>query len=408
MTQDARAPMPNGWRRVTLGDICAITAKQVDPRIAEFGALPHVNGKNIESGTSRILHLETASKAGLISGKYLFEAGDVLYSKLRPYLRKVVVAESRGVCSADMYPIRVDREMIDPRFLAWLLVSDEFTKYATEESARARMPKLNRQQLFAWETALPPIEEQRRILSVLGEQMAAVERARAAAEAQLEAAKALPAAFLREGFCGAEAQHWPRVRFGDAGEIVSGITLGRKLSGERVRPVAYLRVANVKDGYLDLSDVYTTQATDAEIERLRLRHGDLLLTEGGDPDKLGRGACWQGEIAQCIHQNHIFRVRFNPKQILPEFVSAQVGSQYGKAYFLANAKQTTGIATINQRVLAAFPLMVPDFDEQDRLVANLRVMAERTGRARETAEVQAACLNALPAALLRRAFSGEL
>jgi type I restriction enzyme S subunit len=134
----------------------------------------------------------------------------------------------------------------------------------------------------------------------------------------------------------------------------------------------------------------------------------LLLTEGGDPDKLGRGACWRGEIPECIHQNHIFRVRFDSKQILAGFVSAQVSSHYGKSYFLANAKQTTGIATINQRVLTAFPLMIPRLEEQGRVVAALANCTERAERARKAAEDQAAAINAMPAALLRRAFSGEL
>jgi type I restriction enzyme S subunit len=385
-----------------------VAARQVDPRQTEFAELPHVNGESIESGTCRLLHMETVSDARLISGKYLFEPGDVLYSKLRPYLRKVTVAKFRGLCSADMYPIRVARERIDPQFLAWLLVSEGFTRYAVEESGRARMPKLNREQLFAWNTALPPIDEQRRILAMLGERIEVMERARAAAEAQLAVAKALATAYLRRTFGGRSSQHWPRTPLAEIGEIVSGVTLGRKLGVRETRRVAYLRVANVKDGHLDLSDVYEIDATEAEVVKLHLRPGDLLLTEGGDADKLGRGACWRGEIPECIHQNHIFRVRFDPEHILPEFVSAQVGSPYGKAYFLGHAKQTTGIATINQRVLAAFPLMVPAFHEQERIVAVLDAVKREAERVRQAVETRLSHLRSLPAALLRRAFSGEL
>ena len=100
---------------------------------------------------------------------------------------------------------------------------------------------------------------------------------------------------------------------------------------------------------MDLSDVYDIEATDEEIDRLRLRVGDLLLTEGGDADKLGRGTLWRGELPLCIHQNHIFRVRFDLEQFSPDFIAAQTASPYGKAYFSAHAKQTTGIATITDR-----------------------------------------------------------
>jgi type I restriction enzyme S subunit len=126
---------------------------------------------------------------------------------------------------------------------------------------------------------------------------------------------------------------WRSVPLGKVGEIVSGITLGRKLRSERTRRVPYLRVANVKDGHLDLSDVYEIDATEEEINALCLRVGDLLLTEGGDADKLGRGTLWRGELPLCIHQNHIFRVRFDQERFSPEFIAGQIASPYGKAYF---------------------------------------------------------------------------
>jgi type I restriction enzyme S subunit len=190
------------WNRKELGQVCDIVARQVDPRIPEYGALPHVNGENIESGTCRLLGVKTAAEDGMISGKYLFEPGDVLYSKLRPYLRKVTVVDFRGVCSADMYPIRVDSSQLDPYFTGWLLVSNEFTRYADEESRRARMPKLNRDQLFAWKAPIPPLSEQQRIAAVLKERMASAEQAHQAVQAQLDGIHQLPAALLRRAFNG--------------------------------------------------------------------------------------------------------------------------------------------------------------------------------------------------------------
>ena len=189
---------------------------------------------------------------------------------------------------------------------------------------------------------------------------------------------------------------------------MSGITLGRQPRGSLARSVPYLRVANVKDGYLDLSDVYKIEATEAEIGRLRLRSGDLLLTEGGDLDKLGRGTVWRDELPECLHQNHIFRVRFDMNQFVPDFVSAQIGSQYGKAYFLAHGKRTTGIATINQRVLAAFPLMAPERSEQERIVNTLHAQQVRVERMRHALAARLTEIDAISGVLLRRAFNGDL
>ena len=197
---------------------------------------------------------------------------------------------------------------------------------------------------------------------------------------------------------------WQGARLGDVGKIGSGITLGRKLQNVKTTPVPYLRVANVKDGHLDLSDVYEIDATEADIAKCRLQYGDLLLTEGGDPDKLGRGSFWEDQLPLCLHQNHIFRVRFNLQEFSPQFLAAEIGSPYGKAYFLAHAKQTTGIATINQQVLAAFPLMFPPLPEQKRIAALLTEQMAAVEQARAAAKAQLAAAQALPAAYLRAIY----
>jgi len=201
-------------------------------------------------------------------------------------------------------------------------------------------------------------------------------------------------------------RQWPCVRLGEVAQVVSGVTLGRRGDRRETREVPYSRVANVKDGRLDLSDVYSIQATESEIEKCRLRRGDILLTEGGDPDKLGRGTFWQEQIRECIHQNHIFRVRLPAEAYCPEFVSYQFGSPYGKAYFLAHAKQATGIASINRGVLERFSLITPPLPEQRRIAARLKEQLAAVEQARAKVQAQLAELDALPNALLREAFGG--
>jgi type I restriction enzyme S subunit len=242
----------------------------------------------------------------------------------------------------------------------------------------------------------------------LRDQLSAVAEARAAVQAQINAAQALPAAHLQAVFRGSALIKWPTKPLIEVAEISGGVTLGRDLRGRPARQVPYLRVANVKDGWLDLSHVKEVEATEAEIGDCRLRFGDLLLTEGGDPDKLGRGTYWQEQLPECIHQNHIFRVRFDLSASDPAFAAAQFGSPYGKAYFLAHAKQTTGIATINRTVLSKFPFLTPPFAEQRAIAARLE--ADQTEAASLTSALaeKLTALDHLPAALLREAFAGRL
>ena len=304
--------------------------------------------------------------------------------------------------------LRTDETQLAPDFLAaWF--QDKWNSGLFREICHRWVGQaaVQRDRLLALEIVFPDIHEQRRVAAAVRSQVAEVERARAAAEAQLESANALSAAYLRAAFDSLQAQRWPRRPLGEVSEIVAGITLGRRLSGGRSRVVPYLRVANVKDGYLDLSDVNEIEASEVEIEKLRLHRGDLLLTEGGDPDKLGRGSLWREELLECVHQNHIFRVRFDPAQFVPDFASAQIGSHYGKRYFLAHAKQTTGIATINRKVLAAFPLMTPDRVEQERIAGALIAQMVIAQQLTQALSERVKEIESLREVLLRRAFSGE-
>ena len=389
---------------VTLGEIAWIEARIVDPTSAKYAPLPHISAENIISLTGEVLNIQSAAEDGMESGKYLFGTGDVLYSKLRPYLRKATIVNFEGLCSADIYPIKSESSKLIPEFLRALLVSDDFTEFANEASARSRMPKINREQLFGYQFKLPPIEKQRQIAARLKVQLTEVEKAHQAAEVQLWDAAALQSAVLKETFLERNSNSWPRVKLGEVGEVVAGITLGRKINGKVTRSIPFLRVANVKDGYLDLSGVSTIEATEAEIERLLLQPGDILLTESGDPDKLGRGTFWNGELKECIHQNHIFRVRFPNESYLPEFIAAQVGSSYGKDYFFAHAKKTTGIATINQKVLKSFPVLSPPVETQKVVMATLNSQLHETGKIINSLTNQLDEINLLPQKILAKAF----
>lgn len=185
---------------VALGEVAWIDAKLVDPRLSAYSSLPHVSGENIVPVTGELRELRSAAEDGMESGKYLFSAGNVLYSKLRPYLRKASLVDFSGLCSADIYPISTDGRRLSPAYARLLLVSPDFTRFADEASARSRMPKLNREQLFAYEFPLPPLDEQHRIALALKERLAVVEEARQAAQAQLDEIRQLPARLLAQAF----------------------------------------------------------------------------------------------------------------------------------------------------------------------------------------------------------------
>lgn len=159
---------------------------------------------------------------------------------------------------------------------------------------------------------------------------------------------------------------WNVFPLGTVADIQTGLALGKKSNNEMVR-LPYLRVANVQDGYLDLSEIKEVEIERSLVDRYSLRCGDVLLTEGGDFDKLGRGYIWNNEVPNCLHQNHVFVVRPHPN-LLSYFLFALTSSDYGRRYFQSCSKQSTNLASINSSQLKAFPVPLPIIEEQEALV----------------------------------------
>ena len=267
----------------------------------------------------------------------------------------------------------------------------------------AAVPGLNREDAYRSQLLLPPLPEQRRIAAIL-DQADALRAKRREALAQLD--RLAQSVFVEMfGDPVSNPMNWPESHvLGDVAEIVSGITKGRKISSSATRSVPYLAVANVQDKALNLAVVKEIEATEDEISRYALKKNDLLLTEGGDPDKLGRGTLWNDELPECIHQNHVFRVRLTHGEVHPLFLNWLVGSQRGKKYFLRSAKQTTGIASINMTQLRGFPLFMPPLAMQEAFAARIHAVEVQ----RQAHRAALAELDALFASLQHRAFRGEL
>ena len=160
---------------------------------------------------------------------------------------------------------------------------------------------------------------------------------------------------------------WETKSLKSVADIVSGITKGRKTKEKELFEVPYMAVSNVKAGYIDWTNVKTIEATKTEIATYQLKINDVLMAEGGDPDKVGRGALLTTVPKNCIHQNHVFRVRLN--QLSSIYFSQYLQHEKSKRYFFSCAKQTTGIASINMTQLKELPVLIPSEKKQNDFAA---------------------------------------
>ncbi|MGI2014877.1 restriction endonuclease subunit S [Shewanella oncorhynchi] len=352
------------WPMVKLGDV-APSRPLKNPKIEDTERVWQLNLDMVEANSGQVIEkcYQSLGEAG--SSTHWFDANHVLYSKLRPYLNKVVTPDEQGLATTELVPLLPDPKRLDRHFLAYYLRSSEFVQWISEQVAGAKMPRVSMDLFWNHEIPLPPLAEQKRIAAIL-DKADAIRRKRQQA-IQL-ADDFLRAVFLEMfGDPVTNQKGWEEAVLKDIADIRSGVTKGKKINPDDAITLPYMRVANVQDGYLALDDIQEITVSRRDAEKCKLMIGDILLTEGGDPDKLGRGYVWSGEIDNCIHQNHIFSVRVNDQsKIRPAFLSAVISSQRGKQYFLKVGKQTTGIATINKTVLSEFLPFIPPVEVQDK------------------------------------------
>lgn len=201
-------------------------------------------------------------------------------------------------------------------------------------------------------------------------------------------------------------RNWSLVMLKRLCDIQSGLTLGKEYEGSLVeRP--YLRVANVQDGHVLLDDLSTIEVPPEVAARTTLRAGDVLMTEGGDLDKLGRGVVWQGEVADCLHQNHVFAIRCRDWKLRPQFLAYVSAAQYGRDYFEATGKKTTNLAATNSTKVGQFPIPLPPVDEQDELIAYLDDESRKVSGLRSLLEQQIDTLTAYRKSLIHECVTGQ-
>lgn len=293
-------------------------------------------------------------------------------------------------------------DQLVPEYLFWFLLSkaDEIERMGVGATVKG----ITLPQLKSLPVPVPQKHIQRRIVNIL-KRADSIRRLRK--QAQDTARQLIPALFIDTfGDPATNLNGWNIKPLKEVADIGSGVTKGRKLDldGHHTIELPYLAVSNVQDGYLNLSKVKSIRIKPKEIEKYQVIPGDFLMTEGGDPDKLGRGAIWNGEIDVCLHQNHIFKVRCKRERLLPEYLKSLVGSHYGKGYFLRVAKQTTGIASINKTQLGKFPVQLPPLELQNKFITQVDCIQSIIS---QQAAAQAGAESTFQS-LLHRAFSGKI
>lgn len=347
----------------------------------DFGVVP----KDSRDDNHNVTSLDT-------SNYKVVDIGDLVINKMKAWQGSMAVSDYRGIVSPAYHVCSITSNKVNKRYLHHLLRNPAYLPEYARLSTGMRIGQwdLGFDDFKNIPFLIPPLDEQAKIADYLDNGCASLDAMLSKTRSSIEEYKKLKQAVITQAvtkgvhgerdmkdsgvaWIGEIPKEWRKTQLRHCATIKSGITLGKSYSKDTVlieRP--YLRVANVQGGYVDLNDLATIEVTPDEDLKYRLHSGDVLMTEGGDRDKLGRGCVWHGEIEPCLHQNHVFAVQTNETVLLPEFLEYLTASDVGRSYFDVTAIKTTNLACTSSSKVLAFTIPLPPIEEQIEIVSFIK------------------------------------
>ena len=385
------------WRTATLRQIAPPSTAET--KFSSNDRVWSLSLDKIESGTGAVLEKRyvQADEAG--SSTFHFDTDNVLYSKLRPYLNKVVLPDEPGIATTELIPLRPNKDVVDARYLAHYLRSHGFVSQASNQVAGANLPRVAMNWFWQHEVPLPTLSEQRRIVELL-DQADALRRLRR--EADAKAARILPTLFMKMfGDPATNPMRWPSCTLGDV--LLSADYGSSTRASDEGKGLPLIRMSNVGyDGSLLLDSLKYVELNEAEAEKYRLHADDILFNRTNSLDLVGKTGIWDGGL-DAVVASYFIRMRVDRSKLEPTFLWAFMNSRFMKRVLRATARGAIGQANINTNELRAFPLYVPPLTLQKEFVNRACAIKQVLPALAIVSD-----LDEMFKVLLQKAFAGEL
>lgn len=416
--------MNTSWREVPLWSITTEKRTVIDPtalgKFVFHYSIPSLD----EFGAG-----QEESSESIRSDKLILHGGEVLISKLNPRKSRVVSVDYSSlpiIGSTEFVALDV-HDAVEQRFLAYVLSSENVRLHLDSmvQSVTRSHQRVSPEDIRHVQILLPPLDEQRRIADFLDAETGRIDRIVAVRKRQIDSLKERVSAEISDtlvpGCLTRPLGMWPWlwmpelpqdrpvVRLGYLARLQSGLTVDsmRDLN-QLVVTRPYLRAANVQAGYVELDSVTDITVPVPVAKRSELQPGDVLMTEGGDLDKLGRGTVWHGQLPGCLHQNHVFAVRPNPKRLDAEYLAFATRSLHGRCYFESTGVKTTNLASTTSNKILSFPVPLPSMNRQQKIARYLEKEIDAVERTQVSLDRQLELLAERRQALITAAVTGQI
>lgn len=400
--------LPPGWGWVSLGNICEVATGGTP----DTGNLSYYDGAIawMKSGDVKGFYIDTPvhhiSPEGLAnSNARLHPPGTVLLAMSGQGKTRGSSAILRigAACSQSVAAILPSEELLPETIHYWLMMKYDETRRITGDNERSG---LNLRLVRNIRIPIPPLAVQKRIVGILNERMAAIDKARAAAEAQLEAAKALPAGYLREAFP-KEGQPlppgWRCVKMKSIGCLLPS----KSISTEGEVEVLAVTTACLTEGGFDDRGIKTGRMKAQDVSACVLEPGEILIARSNTAELVGRAALYRGSQNQVVASDLTIRIKAL-NDVLPDFLARYLSLLFISGYWRSKAGGASGsMKKITRPQIEDLQIPLCSVPLQEEITASLDISMESARRLRADIESQLCEINSLPAALLRQAFNGS-
>lgn len=337
------------------------------------------------------------------------KAGQVILSEIWGKKGAIGFVPPEGdgaLCTSHFFLFDVHRDKLEPNYLQALFTANYLQdQLDVEAKGTTGYAAVRPKNLLAAEIPLPPLPEQQRIVARIESLAEKIEEARVLRSYNIKEAEAIhgtTASLLLRAY------NSTPISIEALSEVRGGIQKGpHRTPGDN--PVRYLTVAHVHRNRISTSDPRYFEVSPDELERWRLESGDVLIIEGnGSAEQIGRTALFLGEIHNCVHQNHVIRIRPNKKVIDPEFLNAYLNSPLGQDEVQARSRTTSGLRSLSVGRIKQITVPVPPISEQRRIVEYLDGLQAKVDALKKLQTETAEELTALLPSILDKAFKGEL
>lgn len=391
------------WERRTLKDLCLKITKR-DPASTGRARVRYIDIGSVDGTRHRLTEIPEIDSIGAPSRcRQVVAAGDTVFSTVRPYLEKIAYVDDSldGEFASTGFSVLRPGPRLEPEFLHYFTLSQYMFDQILPYQKGVSYPAVLDREVRSVSIPVPPLEEQRRIVMILDDYLSSLD----ASDASLTTVERRLAVLERAAL--ADCRDGELRPLAEVATIQGGIQKQQKRT-PKDNAFPFLRVANVTALGLELSEVHHVELFAGELDRLRLHRGDLLVVEGnGSASQIGRAATWDGSIDDCVHQNHLIRVRPS-EALMPEYLEAVWNSPQTRSALTEVASSSSGLHTLSVSKLKRLSIPVPPIARQESLVAVVNEIRDAKARIVSATATTQRRSGVLRRSLLTAAFSGRL